>query len=81
MSCRLAAAGPIGLAQGEPMTDEIDWPMTVGTVVLAAFLAWVVLAMYRPPQQAFEAWARSGHVAQGHAAHAAQRPSLPARRP
>jgi hypothetical protein len=56
------------------MTDEIDWPMTLGTVVLAAFLALVVLSMYRPPQRALGAWMRSGHAAQHVAAPPAQPP-------
>ena len=34
------------------MTEEIDWPMTLGTLALALFIGWVVLAMYRPPPQA-----------------------------
>lgn len=48
------------------MTDEIDWPMTVGTLALAAFLGWVVLAMFRPPVQARTpgAMLRAAQVAQ-----------------
>jgi hypothetical protein len=50
------------------MTDEIDWPMTVGTLVLAVFIGWVVLAMYRPslPVRALEGWLRSAIVARDH---------------
>lgn len=59
------------------MSDEIDWPMTLGTVVLAAFLAWVVLAMYRPLHaRTLDRWVRS-HVVQMMAAPAAH--SVPSR--
>lgn len=45
------------------MTREIDWPMTVGTLLLAAFLGWVVLSMYRPVSHAPAGiWARSSQV-------------------
>ena len=64
------------------MTKEIDWPMTVGTLALAMFIGWVVLAMYRPPHQAqpLEVWARSAVVVPGTAVPAAQR-LLPDRQP
>ncbi len=57
------------------MTKEIDWPMTVGTLLLAVFIGWVVLAMYRPPTplKALEGWVRSAAVARG----SAPRPALP----
>jgi hypothetical protein len=31
------------------MSEEIDWPMTLGTVLLALFIGTVVMAMYRLP--------------------------------
>lgn len=63
------------------MSEEIDWPMTLGTLVLAAFLGWVVLAMYRPlPRStAAPAWARP--VAVERDAGGAAAPRLPLARP
>ena len=46
------------------MTREIDWPMTLGTLLLVTFLGWVVLLMYRPLSHApaAGAWARAAQV-------------------
>ena len=48
------------------MTRQIDWPMTVGTLLLVAFLGWVVLLMYQPLSHAPAAgpWARAAQVVQ-----------------
>ncbi len=63
------------------MSEEIDWPMTLGTLVLAAFLGWVVLAMYRPvPSSAVgREWARPAAVERN--AGGAAVPRLPLARP
>jgi hypothetical protein len=52
------------------MTEEIDWPMTLGTLALALFIGWVVTAMYRPPAQgrALQAWGQAAEVAHDRAA-------------
>jgi hypothetical protein len=63
------------------MTEEIDWAMTIGTLLLATFVAWVVVAMYRPPVpqgRALEAWAQAAPAATVQEGEA--RPALPSTR-
>jgi hypothetical protein len=48
--------------------------MTVGTLVLAVFIGWVVLAMYRMPRQVpvLQSWARAGEISRDAAVSPAQ---------
>ncbi len=64
------------------MTREIDWPMTVGTLLLAAFLGWTVLLMYQPVSHAPApgGWARVAQIVHQLRAGPAER-FAPGRRP